>query len=365
MKEFLKENKWKAVISSVAILLPFLVGLLLWNRLPENMTTHWGADSVADGFSRKGFAVFGPPVILLALHWIALALTVTDVGNKGQSKKAMGLLFWIMPILSWFCNGLMYCAALGTERNPTLLMPWLMALMFIAFGNYLPKIKQNMTYGIKVHWALYDEENWNMTHRFAGKLWVAGGILLLFASLLPSEAFVLVMLIDILVMGFVPVIYSYLYYRKQRKAGKAMLTGKQLPKSYANASKVGTVIGVCILIFVLAMMFTGNIDFHISDTDLTVEADYHDDLRIKFEDIDSIEFREAHDVGIRTYGFGSPRLTMGTFTNEEFGDYTRYAYTGEDSCVIIRSGNCVLLIGAKTDAETFELYQDLVRKIDG
>lgn len=36
----------------------------------------------------------------------------------------------------------------------------------------MPKLKQNYTIGIKVPWTLNSEENWNMTHRMAGKVYV-------------------------------------------------------------------------------------------------------------------------------------------------------------------------------------------------
>lgn len=35
------------------------------------------------------------------------------------------------------------------------------SLLFIVIGNYLPKIKQNNTIGIRIVWILQDEENWN------------------------------------------------------------------------------------------------------------------------------------------------------------------------------------------------------------
>ena len=74
----LKKNKLKVVISSIIILLPILFGIIMWNDLPDIMTTHWGADGNADGFSGKVFAVFGPPIILLILHCLCLLLTSFD-----------------------------------------------------------------------------------------------------------------------------------------------------------------------------------------------------------------------------------------------------------------------------------------------
>lgn len=47
----LKKNKIKVIISSIIILLPALFGIIMWNDLPDIITTHWGADGNADGLS--------------------------------------------------------------------------------------------------------------------------------------------------------------------------------------------------------------------------------------------------------------------------------------------------------------------------
>ena len=56
--------------------------------------------------------------------------------------------------------------------------------MFIGLGNYMPKLKQNYTIGIKVPWTLNSEENWNMTHRMAGKVYVVAGVISIIIALL-------------------------------------------------------------------------------------------------------------------------------------------------------------------------------------
>ncbi|MBO7171229.1 MAG: DUF1648 domain-containing protein, partial [Clostridia bacterium] len=45
----IKQNKWKILISSIVILLPMLFGLIMWDRLPEQMAIHWGLAGEADG----------------------------------------------------------------------------------------------------------------------------------------------------------------------------------------------------------------------------------------------------------------------------------------------------------------------------
>ena len=82
----LKQNKRKLLISSAVILLPALVGLLLWNQLPARMATHWGLDGTTDGWSGRTFAVFGMPLMLLATHWLCILITAKD--PKSQLSAA-------------------------------------------------------------------------------------------------------------------------------------------------------------------------------------------------------------------------------------------------------------------------------------
>ncbi len=86
----LKKNKIKVIISSIIILLPALFGIIMWNDLPDIITTHWGADGNADGLSGKVFAVFGTPIILLIFHFVCLLFTSLDK-NKRSKSKALGM----------------------------------------------------------------------------------------------------------------------------------------------------------------------------------------------------------------------------------------------------------------------------------
>ena len=85
----------------------------------------------------------------------------------------------------------------------------------ILLGNYLPKCRQNYTIGIKVPWTLNSERNWNMTHRFAGYLWVITGVVsLICLFILPREIFAIIFFVGLGVMVVVPIVYSFMLYRK-------------------------------------------------------------------------------------------------------------------------------------------------------
>lgn len=210
----IKKNKGALILTSLVLLVPILVGLLLWDRLPERIPSHWGINGEVDGWSSKAFAVFGFPCILLAMHWVCVLISSADPGNKNHHPKMIQLVLWICPLIGLVLNSMVYTAALGYAVNVEIIMPLLVGLMFIIVGNLLPKCRQSFTMGIKLPWTLANEENWNKTHRLGGKTWVIGGIVTMATAFIGSFWILLGVLI---VMMAVPTIYSYCLYRKQKK----------------------------------------------------------------------------------------------------------------------------------------------------
>lgn len=213
----MKEHKGKLVLSSLLVLLPLVAGLLLWGRLPEQLPMHWNAAGEIDGWGSRFMVVCGEPLFLLVIHWVCVVVCFIDPKNKSQNRKALGLVLWICPAVSLLAGFMTLSTALGTEvlRVDKLMMVFL-GLMLIVVGNFLPKCKQNYTIGIKVMWALEDEENWTATHRFASRLWVGCGVVTLLLAFLPwAEVSLWISLGLILLATLASVLYSYLYYRRK------------------------------------------------------------------------------------------------------------------------------------------------------
>ena len=87
----------------------------------------------------------------------------------------------------------------------------LVGILFIVIGNYMHKIKQNYTIGIKISWTLNSEENWNRTHRLSAWIFVLGGVAMIFNAFLLSEALLFLVIFALL---FIPCGYSFLLYKK-------------------------------------------------------------------------------------------------------------------------------------------------------
>lgn len=212
----LKQYKWKLILTSLVILLPMLAGLLLWDRLPERMPMHWNVHGEVDNYGSRALAVFGVPLLLLVLQGVCLAAWTFDRRNRAQSPKVMDLVLWIVPVLSLVVNGMVYCAALGYEPEVHRILCVVMGIIFALIGNYMPKCRQNRFIGIRVKWTLESEENWNATHRLAGRLWLVCGLLVAACSLLPGPAAFAVMMALLFPMVFVPIVYSYCIHKRTK-----------------------------------------------------------------------------------------------------------------------------------------------------
>lgn len=213
----MKQTKLNIILSCIVLLSPMIFGMIVWNKLPESMPIHWGVNGEADRWSSKPFAVFVLPLLILAIHGICIFASGKDFRDKKQSPKVMGLVLWICPLLSVMANSLTYAISLGKEINVLFVVSLTMGTLFVLIGNYLPKCQQNRTVGIRIIWTLKNEANWNATHRFAGKVWVIGGLLLMALSLLPYSILPWAMIALLVVFISLPVLYSYRFYRKERQ----------------------------------------------------------------------------------------------------------------------------------------------------
>ena len=202
------------ILTSIVTLVPIIVGLILWDKLPDSIPIHWGINGEPDNWSGKGFAVFCIPAFMLALQWICFFVCTVDPKHKNYNPKMMKLVLWICPGIGLILSCMVYPAALGYSISGKIIAPLIVGALLIVMGNLLPKCRQTYTMGIKLPWTLASEANWNATHRFGGKVWVIGGVISMLSAFWGNFWFLIVILA---LMMILPTVYSYCYYRKYEK----------------------------------------------------------------------------------------------------------------------------------------------------
>ena len=211
----MKTNKKTLILTSVVMLLPILIGILLWNKLPDSMAIHFNFDNEADGYREKWFAVIIVPFILLAVHLIMAMIIAADPRKKNISSKVYGINIWILPSLSLALTVVIYVYNLGIHFNISLFIGIFIGITYIIVGNYLPKTRQNYTIGFKLPWTYANEENWNKTNRLAGVINIIIGILIIINAAMGLFNIFYSLLVAVLIGSLIPLGYSYFLHVKK------------------------------------------------------------------------------------------------------------------------------------------------------
>ena len=126
----------KSLFLSVGIcLLPILIGVYYFNVLPEQIAVHFNAKGEPDNFVSKICAIIGIP-IFLAVVQVIISLVVDF--DKTPKKGAL-IIKGIIPLISVLVQGGIVAFALDNNFNIPQLTVFVIGIVLIILGNYLPK----------------------------------------------------------------------------------------------------------------------------------------------------------------------------------------------------------------------------------
>ncbi|MBK7696319.1 MAG: SdpI family protein [Saprospiraceae bacterium] len=209
----------KEILLILISLLPYIYLAYIWDQLPERVATHFNIEGKADGWSSRRTLLYLPAILGLGIYFLMLIIPAIDPKKKIQE---MGDNFFsIRLLIAVFMAALnvviLNAAKEGGMENANILLV-LMGALFAGLGNYMQTVRPNYFVGIRTPWTLESESVWKLTHRLASKVWMAGGILIVFLSLLlqDSKLVFIIFFVLVSVMVIVPVVYSYLLLKKER-----------------------------------------------------------------------------------------------------------------------------------------------------
>ncbi|MEW6181810.1 MAG: SdpI family protein [Bacillota bacterium] len=193
-----------------------IAGFILYPMLPEQVPSHWNWKGEVDDYASRAFGAFGMPLLALGLYIMMLVLPFIDPKRENYARfgAVYRLLRWGIVLFMTGLYAVTVLAALGHSVNVGMLVKGGVAVLFILIGNVMGQIQHNYFVGIKTPWTLANEEVWRLTHRLGAKIWVLGGLVCLamapFQTIWSAYVFIAV----ITVMALVPVIHSYLVFRR-------------------------------------------------------------------------------------------------------------------------------------------------------
>ncbi len=186
----MKKNKF-SIIGIVIGVVNFIASLFYIPTLPDTVPTHFDASFRVDavGSSKTAYLMAALPLAVALGILLELLLRKKDYENRRVLQITLVTLTLFFTAMNWLTLLMMGSGAqMGEIPEITGSLPYmlliLMGLVFVLMGNYLPTVQQNRTLGIKISWTLNNVQCWKLTHRFGGKVFVAGGLLLILGGIL-------------------------------------------------------------------------------------------------------------------------------------------------------------------------------------
>ncbi|MDY8025286.1 SdpI family protein [Paenibacillus polymyxa] len=203
------------VLTTLIALSPAIGALLLYNRLPDVLASHFSFDNTADGYMSKSGSII--MLVLLGLVPLIIRLARYMYPNRANYEKfskayevtRIGTSL-ILAIAGW--GMLLYNLNIRLQMNTVIL--GIIGLLLMVMGNFLTQVQPNYTFGIRTPWTLSNPEVWRKTHRFGGPMMMLGGASGLVAAWVDGVDGAVIFLTGLVISVISPVLYSFLLYRK-------------------------------------------------------------------------------------------------------------------------------------------------------
>jgi uncharacterized membrane protein len=198
-----------------------IVGIALWNRLPDLMASHWGTNDQVNGYISKFWGVFLLPLITLGMFLLFLVVPNIDPlkANIAQFREVFNLFITLIVAFMVYLYFLTLRWNLGyTDFGMSKAMLPAMSILFFFIGYMLRKAKRNFFIGIRTPWTLSSDRVWDETHRLGSVLFMVSGVLAFVGSFFGGMLAFWFLFVPLMGSALITVIYSYLLYQREGKA---------------------------------------------------------------------------------------------------------------------------------------------------
>jgi uncharacterized membrane protein len=203
------------------VLMPFVYLAFIWKTLPTKVPTHWNYKGEVDHWGDK-ISLIGL-LFMLPVFTYVLMVVIPKIDPK-KRISLMGGKFYQLKFFLVLCMSLLALFIIFITKNQSFSSPNLIyviaGVLLIVFGNYFKVIQPNYFIGIRTPWTLENNEVWKVTHVFAGKLWVVGGLVIVLGGLIfENHSFSIAFIPLVIVLAIVPMVYSYIKFKEIEKRG--------------------------------------------------------------------------------------------------------------------------------------------------
>lgn len=204
------------VISLGIVILSFVIGVVLYSQVPEQMASHWNVKNEVDSYISKFWGLFLMPIISVVMLVLFLLIPKLDPLKKNieRFRNYFDGFILLMILYLFYIHSLTLFWNMGARFNMGQAMMPAMGVLFYYIGVLLENSKRNWFIGIRTPWTLSSEKVWDKTHKVGGKLFKVSGIVALFGVIFPENGIWLI-LVPVSITVIYTLVYSYFEYKKE------------------------------------------------------------------------------------------------------------------------------------------------------
>ena len=174
-----KKNRRTLILSVLVCLLPMILGIAFYNKLPEQMPIHFTINDVPDNYAPKNFALFGIPAIMAIVQAICIIFTAKVNKLKNNEKpRIVKIMEWFIPIVTVLVYIIMIAVPLESTTYVGKSVCFILGILFMIIGNYLPKMSYEVGRTM-FHPTPKSERSFRKMSKVMGYSFIVIGILLL------------------------------------------------------------------------------------------------------------------------------------------------------------------------------------------
>lgn len=207
-----RTGSWIVSVVFVAIMLG--VAVWIYPHLPAQAPVHWDAQGNVDGWMPRFWAAAMWVLLQAGIAMLTPLLPYIPLRKFeiGRFARVYGLMMLAIQGVLLVIGVAALLAGAGYHVPIPMIATISVGALLMMMGNYMGKFRKNFFVGIRTPWTLTSDAVWERTHRFAGWLFVAAGVVwiaLALARARPGR-----MIAVVLAAALIPCIYSYFICRR-------------------------------------------------------------------------------------------------------------------------------------------------------
>ena len=203
------------LVSVLACLLPMLLGLRLWDRIPSLVTTGLVSTEGIDDSMPRSVLVFGVPGLFALLDLVChTQLWLHQKAERIPPMPVRLLGRWTLAVLANILCPFWLLRAAAQTAAVSGLLPALLALLLLLTGGHFFDCPRSNRLSFRLPCIAYRENAWRRTHRLGSVCWMLAGLMLLtlqytHGSISPLS------LLPLLLLLFAPLAAAPLFAKKE------------------------------------------------------------------------------------------------------------------------------------------------------